>query len=270
MEFTIKEALPFGLTGISGMIQTYIDSVMLSLIQGNEVVGWYNAAYRLILVFLFIPTVVNMAVFPVMSRFFLSSRDSLELIYEKYFKYMILLGVPLGFGTTILADKIILLIFGEGYSQSIIALQILIWTIVLTFAGAAFVQLLQSVNKQLLITKISGICVVFNIVLNLILIPKFSYIGASISTLITELVLVGGIFIVSYRIGYKIHFNKIKEIILKVIFASVIMSIFIWYLKNLNLFILAGLGILVYLTILYLIKGIDEEDMDIFKQIVGK
>ena len=194
---TIKKALPFGLTGISGMIYTYIDSVMLSLIQGNEVVGWYNAAYRLILVFLFIPTVVNMAIFPVMSRFFLSSKDSLELIYEKYFKYMIILGVPLGFGTTILADKIILLIFGAGYSQSIIALQILIWTIVFTFAGAAFVQLLQSVNKQLLITKISGICVVFNIVINLILIPKFSYIGPSISTLITELILVGGIFIVS-------------------------------------------------------------------------
>ena len=51
----IKDALPFGLTGISGTIYTYIDSVMLSLIQGNEVVGWYNAAYRIVLFLLFIP-----------------------------------------------------------------------------------------------------------------------------------------------------------------------------------------------------------------------
>ena len=200
----IKEALPFGLTGISGMIYTYIDSVMLSLMQGNEVVGWYNAAYRLTLVLLFIPNVINLAVFPKMSQYYGSSKSSLNLIYEKYFKYMLILGIPIGAEITILADRIISVIFGTGYSQSIIALQIIIWTIVFTFAGAAFVQLLQSINKQLIITKISGICVVINIMLNLVLIPKFSYIGASYATLITEVILVGYVIFASYKLGYGI------------------------------------------------------------------
>ena len=54
---TIKEALPFGLTGIFVTIYYWIDSVMLSLMQGDEAVGWYNAAYRLIIVLLFIPSI---------------------------------------------------------------------------------------------------------------------------------------------------------------------------------------------------------------------
>ena len=267
---TIKEALPFGLTGISGMIYTYIDSVMLSLIQGNEVVGWYNAAYRLILVLLFIPNVINLAVFPKMSQYYDSSKNSLNLIYERYFKYMIILGIPIGAGITILANKIILLIFGTGYLQSVIALQILIWTIVFTFAGAAFVQLLQSINKQLIITKISGFCVIVNIILNLVLISKFSYIGASYATVITEIILVGYIIFASYKQGYGIEYGIVISDLFKVILATLIMSTFIWYFENLNLLLLIITGTLLYFVSLYIVKGIDEIDINLLKQIISK
>lgn len=266
----LKEALPFGLTGISGMIYTYIDSVMLSLIHGNEVVGWYNASYRLILVLLFIPTVINLSVFPKMSQYHVSSKKSLMLINEKYFKLMLLIALPLGIGVTLLAPEIILLIFGTDYLNSVIVLQIIIWTTVFTFAGAAFVRLLESINKQLIITKISAICVIVNIALNLVLILKFSYVGASISTVITEIILVGSIFIVTYKIGYGIDHRKILGNVLKIIIASLVMGIFIWYFKSLNLLILVILATLLYLTTMYLIKGIDTEDIDLIKQIIGK
>ena len=264
---TLKEAWPFGITGLSGMLYTYIDSIMLSIIQGNEVVGWYSAAYRLMLVVLFIPNAANMAIFPIMSKFYTSSKDSLKMMYERYFKYIIIIGVPIGFGTTILADKIILLIFGLGYTQSITALQILIWTMVFTFAGASFVQLLQSINKQLIITKISGVCVIINIMLNLILIPKYSFIGASFATVLTEIVLVGYIFFATYKLGYGIPYKLVVTDLSKVLLAALVMSIFIWYLKGLNLFLLVIVAILVYFTVLYIVKGIDKTDIKLLKQL---
>jgi len=264
---TLKEALPFGLTGISGMIYTYIDSVMLSLIQGNEVVGWYNAAYRLILILLFIPTVINISIFPRMSQYHISSRDSLISINEKYFKFMIMIGLPLGIGVTLLSEQIILLIFGNNYINSIIVLQIIVWTIVITFAGATYVKLLESINKQLIITKISIISLIANIMLNLLLIPKLSYIGASISTVVTEIILVGSIFVISYKIGYGINNKKTFEIIIKALVSSIIMGFFIWYFKGLNLVILVILAVLIYFTIIYLIKGLEKEDIDLIKQI---
>jgi len=265
---TIKEALPFGLTGISGMIYTYTDSIMLSLMQGDEIVGWYNAAYRLILILLFIPGIINSAIFPTMSKFYISSQNALKLMCEKYFKIMFIIGIPLGVGTTLLANKIILLIFGREYRPSIIALQILIWTIVLTFAGASFVKLFESINKQIIITKISGICVIINILLNLLLIPKFSYVGASVATVITEFILVGGIFIFAYKFGYGIESKKVVKNISKVIIVSLVMGAFLWYFKSLNLFILMIFAILFYLIMIYIIKGINYEDVQMFKRII--
>lgn len=264
---TIKEAWPFGITSLSGTLYTYIDSIMLSIIQGNTVVGWYSAAYRLMLITLFIPNTVNTAIFPVMSRFYTSSRDSLNLMYERYFKYMLIIGIPMGFGTTILADKIIMLIFGSGYSQSVLALQILIWTMVFTFAGASFVQLLQSVNRQIVITKISIICVLINILLNLVLIPRYSYIGASFATLLTEVVLVAYIISTSYKLGYGIPKKTVLKDFFKVLGATLIMSIFLIFFKDLNLFILIISGIIIYFISLYLLKGVDDMDMALIKEL---
>ncbi|KKI00363.1 hypothetical protein EO95_13895 [Methanosarcina sp. 1.H.T.1A.1] len=251
---TIKAALPFGLTGISGLAYTYTDSVMLSLMQGDEVVGWYSAAYRLPLILLFIPSVINISIFPLMSRSYISSKSSLKSICEVYCISMLIIGIPIGVGTTALADKIILLIFGSGYEPSVIALKILIWTIVITYSGAAFVKLFESTNRQIVITKISGICLVVNIILNLLLIPKFSYIGASVATVITEFILVGSIFIYSYKSGYGIPGKKLIRIISKITVSSIIMGVFVWYFVNLNLLLLVSLAIPLYFGVLYMLR----------------
>lgn len=267
---SISVALPFGITGILGMLYTNIDSVMLSFLQGNDVVGLYNAAYRLILVLLFIPGIINITIFPYMSRFHISSKDSLKLINQTYFKIMTVIGIPMGCAVTILADKIIVLIFGVGYLGSVIALQILIWTIVFTFSGATFIRLFEATNRQLTVAKISLICVIVNILLNIALIPKFSYIGASISTVITEIILVGFIIGISYKIGYGIPLIILKKDLLKIIFASIIMSIFLLYFENLNLFILIMLSTILYLLILYGLKCINNEDITLFKKIINR
>ncbi len=266
-KITLKESLPFGITGISVMTYTYIDSVLLSIFEGNVVVGWYNAAYKLVLFFVFIPTTINIAIFPVMSKFHISSQESLKLLNEKYFKFMLIIGIPIAVGTTLLSEKIIALIFGAGYTQSIIALQILIWTIVFTFGGAAFVRMLEATNKQLILTKLTGMSVFINIFLNLLLIPKFSFVGASISTVLTEIFLIVSVFGISYKLGYGISIKKILDILIKIIIASFIMSLFIIYSINLNLVILVPISILTYFFTIFVIKGFDDVDIKIIKQL---
>lgn len=266
---TSKEAWPFGLSGVFVTIYYMSDTVMLSLMQGNEAVGLFNAAYKLIMAILFIPSVLNMAIFPVMSKFYISSKDSLRLAYEKYFKYMFVIGIPIGIGTTLLADRIILLIFGAEYSPSVIALQILIWSSVFIFLSGAFARLLESSNRQKTITKITAINVSANIILNLILIPKFSYVGASITTTITEFsALMLGIMACS-SIGYALPKKDLSSIG-KVIISGLLMGIFIIYLGDLNLFVLIILSAIFYFIILYLLRGFDAEDIIIFRKTINK
>jgi len=100
-----------------------------------------------------------------------------------------------------------LILFGTGDTQSIIALHILVRTIIFTWS-APFARLLEATDKQLIMTKIAGISVVVNILLNLVLIPKFSLIGATISTVLTEIILVGSIFRINYNFGYGIPIKK--------------------------------------------------------------
>ena len=265
---TLKEAWPFGIIFLSGMLYTYVDSIMLSILKGLEAVGWYSAAYRFMYIALLLPNAVNMAIFPVMSRLYAnSSKKDLTLLYERYFKYMIILGIPIGLGTTFLAKDLILLIYGAGYTESIISLQILVWAIVFTFAGASYVQLLQSINRQTIISKISLVCLVINVILNIILIPHYSYIGASIATVITEIILVNYIIYITYRLGYGIAYKTVLNDLFRVLIAAGVMSLFIWYFIELNFFVLVISGTIIYLLCLYLVKGVDDVDMDLLRGI---
>lgn len=265
----ISESLPFALLGVFEMIYHWIDTVMLSLMQGDSPVGWYNAAYRIFMVTLFIPIAVNSSVYPVMSRFFVSSIDNLKLIQEKYFKFMSFIAVFIGIGTTLFAKEIILMVFGQSYSPSIIALQILIWSAVLIYINGAFVQLFQSSNRQKTVTKVAGIAAVFNIVLNLILIPKYSYIGASIATVISELI----IFICMISLAFKTSYiNRPSFFIIqfgKVLFAGIITGLIGYVLSDYNVFMVISSLALIYLLLFYLIRGFDKDELLLIKQVIS-
>lgn len=262
-----KEAMPFGVNSIFVAVYVSIDSVILSFIQGNQAVGWYSAAYKIVNVLMIIQIVSNIAIFPVMTKFHIQSKNSLKKLVDNYFKLMLIISFPLGVGITILSKNIILLIYGIPYTNSIIALQILIWSGVFTFLYTAFAQLFLSINKQNVLIKITGICMIENILLNLIFIPKFSYIGASFITVITEFTLLILIFIVSKNLGYGITVKQTKEII-KVLFATLVMGIFIYFFSDLFIIILIPMAILIYVISLIILKLFDNDELILFKKIL--
>jgi O-antigen/teichoic acid export membrane protein len=265
---TIRQALPFGLSGVFVTIYFWIDSLLLSLIQGNQAVGWYNAGYRLVFSFLFVPTIFSTAVFPAMSRFHLTARDSLEFMWKEFLRFMLILSIPLAVGTTLLAGRIIALVFGEGYAPSVAVLQLLIWSLVLIFANAPFVRLFESTNKQIVVTKITALMVIVNVAINLVLIPKFSYVGASIAILITEFIALVLFFFLANREHYVHKKTEQASIVLRIIGASAIMGLFIVYLQNLNLIFLIVSASLVYFVTLYVMKGIEKKDILLIKSII--
>lgn len=266
-----KEGLPFAITGISINIYLWIDTVMLSLLKGDEVVGVYNAAYKLVLVLLFIPIIFNNSIFPLMSQYFISSENALNISFQKLFKSMIFIGLPLGFGTMFLADKIVLLIYGSQFISSIIILQILIWSAVLIFARSPFERLLESINRQALVTKIFIIGAFFNVIVNLILIPRYSYIGAGIATVFTDLIVLIFLIIYTNNIGFVISKNELLDIT-KIIFACATMGIFLKYslYLNLNLLIIIIFAAIIYGISSIMLKIFNKDDVALIKLIFNK
>lgn len=267
-KLTLQEALPFGVTNIFGSIYYWIDSVMLSKMAGNEVVGWYNAAYRLMFVSLSIYTVYITAIFPVMSKFYKTSDEHLKFTYERSYKYLLIISLPIAFGTTLLANKFILLIYGDGYSNAILALQILIWTVPLLFINGLTGYVIGAVNRQMILTKITFIGMVLNIILNLILIPKFSFIGSSIATVVTELILCPLLIYPLFKEGYTDRKSLSKDFA-KLIISNFVMIIVIIFLKEFNILLTAVIAPLVYLVVLYLSRALDEFDISLIRHLLN-
>ena len=264
---SIKLALPISLASIFGLIYIKIDTIMLSVMKGDAVVGWYNASYNLTLGLTPIPDLFMNALLPMMALYSISQKEALKNIFEKSFKYLFIFGLPIAVGTTLLADKIVFLIYGNQYMNSIIALQILAWDILLVFLYRCIYYLLISINKQNLVMIVAGSCALINIGLNLLLIPSYSYVGSGIATIITEIILLSFFFYFSSKYIHRIPLHKI---VIKPIIACLFMGILIYVLPHLNLFILIVISSLVYFSILYITKAFSQDEIKMIKKIVKR
>lgn len=261
------ESWPFWLSVIFITVYFRIDTVMLSLMKGYTVTGWYNAAYKIIDILYKVPTIIIVVLFPALSRFNVSSSKITRLLYERAFHYLFLLAFPIGVGISLLAREIILFVYKEQFLPSVIALQVLIWASVFMFINYLMGYLLNSIGKQRLFTYSTGICCIINIILNLLLIPKYSYMGAGVATVITEVINFGMLYYLTKKNSYWIN---IPKIMLKPVIAGILMGGFILYFAWINLFLLIFLSAAFYAIILIILKDIGREERDLINLLVRK
>tara|TARA_Y100000310_G_C20704181_1_gene833380 strand:- start:25640 stop:27058 length:1419 start_codon:yes stop_codon:yes gene_type:complete len=266
MKSIVKKALPFGLAFVFSAIYFYIGTVMLSKFRGDVEVAIYSVAYQLALAILFIPTVYVNAIYPVMSRYFKTAKNDLIFIYKKSFKYLYIIGLPISVGTYFLADRIIVSFYGQEYTSSIIALQIISWFLFIKFLNYLMGFGLASINQQNRRMFSQGSTAVFNVILNLILIPSMGVVGAAVAAFFTEIFLF--ILYYWYMSKYLYTFNFLK-ILLKPIIASAAMVAFIVY-SGLGLILIIPLSAVVYFAVIFILKTFEEDDYKIMKKILIK
>ncbi len=262
----LKEALPIAVSGIFALIAFRVDMVMLEFIKGSVAVGWYSAAYRLMEALLFFPSMYTLSVYPLLSKFYVDSHQSLKISYYKSFKYLTIISLPIVAATTLLAPDIILLIYKSSFSESIIALQILIWALPFIFLSYVLGSTIVSVNKQVEVVKITFITMIINIGLNLVLIPLWGFVGAACVTVITEIALFISYF---YIVTRHVCFISPKKILIRPAIATLVMCVFITLVK-INLFLEIILATVIYFVVLFLIKGFSQDDINILKRVIGK
>ena len=263
----VAQSMPFWVTSVFIMIFFKVDMVMLSMMVDEVSVGIYAASYRLIDALAIMPSLVMSIVYPIFSKNYLNSKESLNLIFEKSQKFLILIAIPIGIGTTLLAEELILLIYGSQYVLSAIPLRILIWASVLSYVNSVPSTLLNSMNRQKILMKYTCIGAILNICLNYLLIPTMTYAGASIATVLTE-------FTIGILLVYHIH-NTNKKMILslngtiyKAIISGLIMGFFVITFINYSIYYVIPGAALIYLILLILTKTFDKNEYKILKQIL--
>ncbi len=260
----IRASIPLAFSSIFIVIYHKIDIVMLSMMKGDEVVGYYSAAYGLAGTLGIIPSAFAVSIYPLMSEYFASSKESLIKMYERSCKYMMSLGIPIAVGTTLLSHRIIPFIYGKEFAPAIPALSILIWAEAFIFVNVILYTALNSINMQKINGYTSFLLVIVNISLNLILIPRFSFIGASLATVFTEGVGFGIGSFVLYKQFYKFYL-PIKSVIASIFMGSIIVV----FIDLIPVYLNILLGAIVYFLIFYLLKGLEKEDIELAKNLFG-
>lgn len=265
LKHAIKEALPFGLTAVFVVIYFKIDTVMLSVMKGDAVVGWYNAAYQIIFGLMILPAAFVNAIFPIMSRYYKQSKDSLKIVYETALRYLLILAIPITVVGFIFADEIISLLYKQQYTQSVQALQVLIFVIPVIFLTYLFGNTLQALNKQQVVNYVAMSNAILNVALNWMLIPKYSYVGASIATLLTEIL---GLMLMFGYISKHFFRISIKNDIIKPICGGMIFFVTLYYLKQYSSPALSiSVSMSMYLLTLFLLGILSKYDIILFKKI---
>jgi O-antigen/teichoic acid export membrane protein len=259
----IKEILiiswPFAAYGIFQRLYTYFDSVLLSILAGDEQVGLYQIAFKIIFALQFLPSAFTASLYPAMSSYWHNNREQLLISFERALNYLIIISLPIIVGAIVLADKIVLL-FKAGYGEALLPLQISIISLFFIFINFPIGSLLNACDKQRKNTLNMGIVMAASIILNLLLIPHFKAIGASITVLATNILMfVLGIFWVKKIIPYRS--GKNLKIFAKVLLSSVVMGIIIFYGKTyLNVFIATIIGGGIYFALLLVLGGFKKAD----------
>ena len=264
---SIKIAIPLSAMTVFVLIYVKIDILMLSVMKGDAVVGWYAAAYGLVLALKPFAQWFRQALLPLTSNYYITSKSSLELAYEKSFKYLLIVGLPLAVGITLLADRFILLFYGQAFENSIIVLQILAWDVLLIYTYGPLGTTLVAIDKQNQLAVATGLSALINVILNLILIPPFSYVGAAVATIITETALFGMYFYFVSKYLYRLPLHKL---IVSPVISCTAMAIFIHFCNEINLALVIIAASVIYFVVLYLSKGLSSEDIELLKQLIRR
>jgi O-antigen/teichoic acid export membrane protein len=261
------EAWPFTLTGIFVLVYWKIDLVMLSFYQTDAIVGWYSAAYKLLELLMIAPVIIMTPLYPVFSRLAKDNKEKLQNVFKLVVRYLLIVMLPIIIGVMLVGDKIIVFIYGEQFINSAIVLKILIFATLFAFINYPFLTLLNSTGDQKRGTIQTGVSAAANVVLNIFFIPLLSYIGAAITTVISE----GLFLLLSYiyikKKGFKINY---LSIIIKPLIAALIMAIFIYYFSSLNLILLIACAGIIYALSILALREIGKQDFDLLKAIMKK
>ena len=271
------ETLPMGIILVLEVLYFKVDTVILSLFKSSVDVGIYGAPFKIMEILILVPGMFMGNVFPIITKYIVENDKRLHSALQKSYDFLAIIAAPVVGGVFMLATPIIKFIAGEEFvttstlppffnhtAASPLVLQILVFAIGIYYMTQLYISTTIAMGKQRELVKPYLFCVLVNIGLNLILIPKFSYIGAAFTTIITAASVMFFASRIVARHEANIRFNYSN--IFKAIFSALIMMAVLYFI-NMNLFVEIIIGAAVYVAVIFLTGGITKETI---KTLVAK
>jgi O-antigen/teichoic acid export membrane protein len=273
----VRVSGPLMLNHLLATIFWRIDVWILRPIAGAAAVGLYSIGLKYLDGLNIIPSVSTMAIFPLMSRFARAESDSLLRSYILSLRLLTMISLPLAMAVTFLARPLVFIVGGAEYLDvpgvfnifgrqipymggADLAFQVIIWSIPIGFVNSVTQYVLIAVNQQHYLTRAFVLGVVFNVVGNLILIPRLGYVGAALATIFSEFSL---LFPFYYSVRRNVGTVPWLRIYGPPLLATALMGLAIYGLvaAGANVWLAVAGGTVVYLAGLILTGALRGDDM---------
>ena len=170
------------------LIYLKVDLVMLQAMAGAKAVGLYSAAARLSEVWYYLPMAISSSVLPSL----IAARKNNVELYRKRFQrlldFMFVTSFSIALLVTVFATRLIVLLFGKDYAAAGPILAIHVWSGVFVFMAFASQLWVTAEGLYHRLFWANAVGAVVNILLNLLLIPRYNAMGSAIATLLSYMI----------------------------------------------------------------------------------
>ncbi|MCB0033421.1 MAG: polysaccharide biosynthesis C-terminal domain-containing protein, partial [Anaerolineales bacterium] len=213
-----------------------------------------------------IPSFFTFALFPIIARQVQNSIEDARRTFRMSAKLLMLVALPLAASVTIMAPLMIQLLGGEAFlPHGYIALQVVIWSIPFGWLNSVTNYVLISLGQERLQTRAFIIGVSFNVVGNLILLPRFSYVGAGLTTIASEIIL---LLIFNYYLVQKMPHVEWVKLLWRPVAVTAVMIMAMLLLTQLNVWLALIVGLALYPSGLWLLHVFGEEEQRILRSLL--
>lgn len=270
----LYEKLAFSLPTIPGSLSYWIvdssDRYLISILLGTMFVGYYSPAYtlgNLIQMFLY---PFSILLLPLLTKHYDNKEvDKVEIFLQHSLKFFIFLAVPSVIGISVLSEQILTILTTPDIASNGFLITPFIALSALFFGIYGILsQILVLKNKTKIIGSIWFIASLFNVFLNIIIIPYFGILGAAITTLMSYVIAL--VLTVFYSNKFmKIYFDF--KFLFKCIFTSSLLALILFLIKPqelISMLIAVIICFLIYITMMFLLKGIKKEELKLIRTII--
>ncbi len=179
-------AWPFASLSLLVMIYFRVDSLMLFALRGQEALGQYSAAYRVLETGLLLPWMMSASALPPIARYLQVRTSDVIRVSLKTMQFMLALAVPTAVFGSIFASRLFTLVYGLAFVEAAHIFQVLAFALVAVYGASVTSTLISAGARPIVNTAIALLMVILNVGLNLMWIPRWGGMGAAAATVVTE------------------------------------------------------------------------------------
>lgn len=185
-KFLLSKSYHFMINGLAVTFYMQLDKIMLRKIENDTSVGLYSAASTIAVLWEFIPGSIMNSANPILVKLYDEDKEKFKFQYQMMLMGITGLGILVGIGFTVFSKLTVLILYGEDYLGAVPALSILIWATCFSMIGSMRSVWLIVADKNRYSKYFTIMGAVLNAVLNVYAIPRWGLVGASITTLVSE------------------------------------------------------------------------------------